>query len=271
MRIDPRLCVGCANCVAVCPMGAIVIDPATGRASVAHDECVECFACYRGMSTERLNPVLVRGLRRLLEAFRLRFDPEPDVCPTSAIVPEELEWPRTVRRAFSDVQAPHDLTGIHGRGTEEVKTNDVTGRVGPGEAGFVVELGRPAIGARFREIEKVTRRLARAGVTFEADNPVTGLMADRTEGTLIPEVLGEKVMSAIVEFKVDLAQVPRVLATLDEVAAEIDTVMAIGVSARCDADGRSEVERVLADAGHSFVRAKTNVGLGHLESSPGRS
>ncbi|MFQ5690357.1 MAG: 4Fe-4S dicluster domain-containing protein [Gemmatimonadota bacterium] len=265
MRIDPRLCVGCGNCVAVCPMGAIRIDPATRRAAIDPDECVECFACYRGMSTERLNPVLVRGLRRALAALRLRFDPEPDVCPTSAIVPEKLTWPRTVRRAFSDVQVPHEETGVQGRGTEEVKTNDVTGRIVEGEAGFVVELGRPAMGVRFRDIERVARHLAAAGVRFEPRNPVTGLMSDASTGAIDPALRNEKVMSAIIEFKVDLARVPEVIGALEEVAGRIDTTMAVGASARCDAEGRNALEEVLAAAGYPPGRAKTNLGLGRLE------
>jgi hypothetical protein len=38
--------------------------------------------------------------RKLLQLFRLRFDPEPDVCPTAAFVPEEPVWPWVVRRVF---------------------------------------------------------------------------------------------------------------------------------------------------------------------------
>src|SRR5439155_4212696 len=102
MQIDPQKCVACGNCIPICPMGAISIDPAINRAGVNSDECVECYTCFRGMSMEQLNPTLVRGVRTLLKLFRLRFDPEPDVCPTSAIIPDELAWPRVVRRAFSD-------------------------------------------------------------------------------------------------------------------------------------------------------------------------
>jgi hypothetical protein len=47
-----------------------------------------------------------------------------------------------------------------GRGTAEVKTNDVTGRVKEGEAGFVIEFGRPSVGARFRDIQEMTKALA---------------------------------------------------------------------------------------------------------------
>ena len=153
---------------------------------------MECFTCYRGMSKEHLNPSLVRAVRKAAKFFRFRFDPEPDICPTDAIVPEELSWPRVVRRAFSDPQVPHESTGIHGRGTAEVKTNDVTGRVKEGEAGFVIEFGRPGVGARFRDIERVTKALAELGVEFESNNPVTSLMTDSARGLLRHEILQRK-------------------------------------------------------------------------------
>jgi len=246
-------------------MGAIYIDPRRRRAMVDEDECVECYACYRGMSMERLNPTLIRFVRRTLGLFRFRFDPEPDVCPTSAIIPQELEWPRSIRRVFSDVLMTHEGTGILGRGTEEVKTNDVTGRLGPGFAGFVVELGRPSVGARFHDIQRVSQALATIGVIFEEKNPITGLMTDLSRGSLDPELLGEKVMSAIIEFRTPLDQTEAVLATLHGVAEEIDTVMAVGVAARCDDHGKTELERILPELGYPIVRAKTNLGLGRPE------
>jgi ferredoxin len=268
MKIDPKRCVECANCVAVCPMGAISIDPSARRAVVDEDECVECFACYRGMSMERLNPTLIRLVRRTLGIFRFRFDPEPDVCPTSAIVPQELEWPRIVRRVFSDVLMTHEGTGILGRGTEEVKTNDVTGRLGPGFAGFVVELGRPSVGARFHDIQTVSVALAELGVVFEEKNPITGLMTDTVSGFVNPEVLNEKVMSAIIEFRVPMPRTGLVLDVLKEVAERIDTVMAVGVASRCDDRGENELEGILPDHGYSVLRAKTNLGLGRVEAAP---
>ena len=267
MWIDPKLCVGCANCVAVCPMEAISVDHRTRRAQVDLDECVECHACYRGMSRERLNPTVVRLVRRAAELFRLRFDPEPDVCPTSAITPQELTWPRTVRRAFSDVLVTHESTGILGRGTEEVKTNDVTGRLGPGRAGFVVELGRPSVGARFHDIQRVAMALASAGAVFESNNPLTGLMTEPTRGTMNPEILGEKVLSAILEFQTELGEVEKLLQLLARVAEEIDTVMAVGVASRCDEEGRNPLEAILPRAGIPILRAKTNLGLGRRSRS----
>ncbi len=262
MRIDPRKCVACGNCVSICPVGAIYIDPAIGRARVNEDECVECYACYRGMSKEHLFPPMVRAIRRIAKALRFRFDPEPDICPTDALAPQELTWPRVVRRAFSDPRVPHESTGIHGRGTAEVKTNDVTNRVKPGEAGFVVEFGRPGVGARFRDIQRATAALARLGVEFEPNNPVTSLMTDVARGEIRKDVLDEKVLSAIVELKVSLDRVPAVLKRVREVAREVDTVVSVGVSTRCDPDGSEPLRAILEREGLPVYRGKTNLGLG---------
>lgn len=248
-------------------MGAISIDPVKNRASINADECVECYACFRGMSMEKLNPTMVRGIRGVLKLFRLRFDPEPDVCPTSAIVPDELSWPRVVRRAFSDPLVTHESTGVHGRGTEEVKTNDVTNRVGAGEVGYVVEFGRPTIGVRFRDIEKMTTALAEIGIEFESKNPVTHMMTDRKSGKLRDDILNEKILSAIVEFKTQIENVPAVLRKVDEVSKTLDTVVAVGVATRCDDRGESALDEVLADEGIQFARGKTNLGLGRADLS----
>jgi hypothetical protein len=243
-------------------MGAIYIDPIKNRATVNQDECVECYTCLRGMSTEHLNPGLVRTIRKIGKWFRWRFDPEPDVCPTSAITEQELTWPRIVRRAFSDPIVPHESTGVHGRGTEEVKTNDVTNRVGPHDAGFTVEFGRPTIGVRFWQIQEMTRSLARMGIEFEQRNPVTSLMTDTATGEIRPDILNEKILSAIVEFKTALANVPAVLQKIKEVANTLDTVVAVGVAARCDKEGENRLEELLIQEGFAFNRGKTNLGLG---------
>lgn len=262
MWIDPERCVGCANCVAVCPMGAIVVDAQSHRASVIADECVECYTCYRGMSREHLPPAVVRAIRGVARLLRFRFDPEPDVCPTGALTARELTWPRSVRRAFSDPLVPHESTGVAGRGTEEVKTNDVTGRVKAGEAGFTVEFGRPGIGVRFRDIDRVTRALGAAGVAFEAMNPVTSLMTDAKTGTIREDILDEKVLSAIVEVKTELDRVPGVLRTIRSMSDQVSTVVSVGVSARCDARGDTDLDALLHAEGFQFWRGKTNLGLG---------
>lgn len=265
MQIDVKKCVTCGNCISVCPMGAIYIDPKINRATINYDECVECGACFRGMSQEQLNPTFVRTVRGLAKLFRFRFEPEPDVCPTAAFVMEDLTWPRVVRRAFSDPLVEHKSTGIHGRGTEEVKTNDVTNRVGIGEVGYVIEFGRPGVGVRFHHIETMTMALAELGITFEPKNPVTHLMTDKTKGKLKEDILKEKILSAIVELKTGIDLVPQVLDTVMRVSKEIDTVIAVGVSTRCDENGQEKLlAPLLEERGYTFHRAKTNMGLGRI-------
>jgi ferredoxin len=265
MKINPKKCVACGNCTYVCPMGAIYIDPDLKRATIIRDECVECYACYNGLSTERLNPVFVRTVRKLFQMARLRFDPEPDICPTSAFEPEDLQWPRVVRRAFSDPRATHESTGVQGRGTEEVKTNDVTQRVQRGEVGFTVEFGRPGVGVWFRDIQKMTMALAKANVPFEKKNPMTLLMSDVATGVLKPDILNEKVLSAIVEIKVPVDRTEEIIRLVHEVEKDIDSVVALGVGTRCAENGEeSIVAPILQRMGYRIERAKTNTGLGRI-------
>lgn len=265
MKINPDKCVACGNCVYVCPMGAIYVDPILKRATIDSNECVECYACFNGLSTEHLNPTFVRSIRRLFQMARLRFDPEPDVCPTAAFEPDELAWPRVVRRAFSDPRATHESTGVQGRGTEEVKTNDVTNRVKRGEVGFTIEFGRPGVGVWFRDIQIMTQALAAAKVPFEKKNPLTLLMSDVATGTLSQDVLDEKVLSAIVEIKVTVDRVEEIVRLVHEVEKQIDTVVALGVSTRCDQNGEENVVApILERLGYKLERAKTNTGLGRL-------
>jgi ferredoxin len=265
VKINSDKCVACGNCTYVCPMGAIYIDPDIHRATVNRDECVECYACFNGLSQEHLNPVLVRFVRKMLQLVRVRFDPEPDVCPTAAFEPEELAWPRVVRRAFSDPRVPHESTGIEGRGTEEVKTNDVSGRVNVGEVGFTIEFGRPGVGVWMREIQRVCWRLAEAGVAFEKRNPITSLMTDTTKGTLREDILDEKVLSAIVEIKVLVERTEEIIRLVWDVEKELDTVVALGVGTRCDETGEDNViAPILERLGYKLERAKTNTGLGRI-------
>ena len=263
MRINPDKCVACGNCTYVCPMEAIYIDPVIKRATIKRDECVECYACYNGLSQEHLNPVMVRRVRKIFAMMRVRFDPEPDVCPTAAFEPDELTWPRVVRRAFSDPRVPHESTGVEGRGTEEVKTNDVSGRVKVGEVGFTIEFGRPGVGARFYEIQEMCWALAKAGVAFEKKNPITSLMTDVPSGTLRADILNEKVMSAIVEIKVTVDRTEEIVRLVWDVEKKLKTVIALGVGTRCDEKGEDTVVApILERLGYKLERAKTNIGLG---------
>ena len=264
MIINQTKCVACGNCVAICPMGAIYVDQSKNRALINDDACVECGTCYRGMSTENLNPVMVRTVRNAARFFRFRFEPEPDVCPTGAIEMNELQMPRLIRQIFSDPVVEHTSTGIKGRGTEEVKTNDVSLRVNRGEVGYTIEFGRPGVGVRFSDIQEMTRTLAAAGVTFEKNNPITHLMIDTQKGDLRTDILQEKILSAIVEIKTTIDMLERVLDIVEEVNERIDTVIAVGISTRCE-DGEDHILGPLLDRlGYYYARAKTNMGLGRI-------
>ena len=131
MHIDSDKCTGCEQCIPYCPVGAITLVEEVSE--IDFDECTECGNCLR-----------------LAE------------CPVDAIFQQELEWPRTVRSIFSDPLTIVEESGISGRGTEEMKTNEVTGRFKFGSVGVALEFGRPILGARFFDIEKVAQALSAA-------------------------------------------------------------------------------------------------------------
>jgi len=265
MIINHQKCIACGNCVAVCPMKAIYVDTKINRANIDDDACVECGTCFRGMSTENLNPQLARTIRKAAKALRFRMEPEPDVCPTSAIEMNELEMPRLIRQIFSDPVVEHKSTGIKGRGTEEVKTNDVRLRVDTDEVGYTIEFGRPGVGVRFSDIQEMTRELAQLGVIFEKNNPITHLLANEKKGDIRPDILNEKILSAIVEIKTDINMVEKILSTVKIVNLGIDTVTAVGISTRCNENGEDNiVGPLLGKLGYTNYRAKTNMGLGFI-------
>jgi hypothetical protein len=218
-------------------MGAIAfVRTATGRicANVDQVECVDCGVCFRAQ-----------------------------VCPKDALYELIPAWPRSVRGTFSNPLVEHKETRIPGRGTEEMKTNDVTGRFKRGEAGMAVEMGRPGIGARFHDIEKVAMALAAIGVTFEPKNPLTGLMSDPKTGKMKDEVMNEKVLSAIIEMTVPVQRVPEIIACVREVTKKINTVCSFDLTSRTEADGSIPAFQLAEAAGVKIsVNGKTNVGLG---------
>lgn len=263
VKINKDKCVGCANCIPVCSVGAIYVGD-DGLAEINRETCVECHNCHRSLSPEYLPAGLTRLIRKILKSVSLRFQPDPDICPTDAFVTEDLEWPRIVRRAFSDPMVTHESTGVHGRGTEEVKTNDVSGRIKHGEVGLVVEFGRPGIGTYFREVEEVTTALAKEKVTFEAGNPVTQLMTDITTGQIRKDLLDEKVLSCIVEVTVKLEDTAATLASLQQISKTVKTVISIGASTVCAEDGSDPLKDILLNEGFGIGWAKVNLGLGRV-------
>ncbi len=171
MKIDEK-CVGCRACVPYCPVGAIFLDG--GKAAIDQDECVECGVCRR-----------------------------VDVCPVKAIdMPKEsFEYPRAIRMQFSDPGVQHPNLKAWGRGTEEAKTNDVTGKFGRGEFGLLLEFGRPVTGTRISEIEKIAKLIRSMGIPILEDNPLYGLLTEDMSGSFKPEYVNEKILSGILEIR----------------------------------------------------------------------
>lgn len=234
MKIDRDRCVNCLECLDYCPMEAIIEDPENGEVYIDEDECVECGCCLK-----------VR------------------ICPTEAIWQPELDWRRKLRAEFSDASMAHPLTGIRGRGTDEMKTNDVTGRYPRGRVGMAVELGRPGIGTRFRDVEKVIQALVPFGVSLEQNNPTCAPIADTATGSLKQEVLNEKVLSAIVEFSTTPDKVSALLNALEKISREIDTVFSMNLCSLLEEDGTCPAKNIAEKAGYEIrPNSKNNLGLG---------
>ena len=81
--------------------------------------------------------------------------------------------------------------------------------------------------------------------------------------------MNEKVLSAIIEIKVPVARTEEVIRLVREVEQRLDTVVALGVATRCDADGEDRaVAPILERLGYKLERAKTNTGLGRITNQP---
>lgn len=239
MIIDKNICVGCGRCHPFCPAGAIYFEDM--KSIVDQDVCYECGNCLRVA-----------------------------VCPVDAIAesPHVYEYPRALRKYFSDPNATHAVTGIQGRGTEESKTNDVTMRCGPGEVGIGIEVGRPTLGMGLRDIQKISRALARNGITeIEKNNPIHSMIQNPATGDLKPELLNERVLSAIIEITVKRDRLATVLRTLKEVAGQLESVITLDVFTLLE-PGLTiprEVQDIIKSEGFSWrPNAKINMGLGRV-------
>ena len=231
MKIDREKCIGCELCLPWCPGSAIRMDGK--KAEIIWDECTECGVCKR-----------------------------VNICPKDAIYQQPLEWPRSVRAVYSDPLNVHKETGLAGRGTEEIKTNDVTGRFKRGELGIAIEIGRPNIGARLRDLQRYSRALAQNGIAFEPANPLTKLI-DPVTGDLPAEIVDEKVISAIIEFAIPEEKLDDILAIIDGVTKEVGTVISLDIASRVNEDGTWPSVKHMERLGrYHRPNAKINVGLG---------
>lgn len=233
MEIKADLCIGCGQCVIICPVQVIkLID---NIAVIDMNLCVECSICKRNAD-----------------------------CPVNAIRSRRLKWPRVIRSPFSDVISTHKLTGIPGRGTEEMKTNDVTNHFGVDEIGFSIEIGRPGVGTHLGNIELFTTKLTSIGVNFERESPVSALLIDDS-GHIKKDIKEERVLSAIIEFKVPINKATLVMQVIKQIEKNIDTVFTVGVISQVMKDGAIPILDLLTQQGFSVrPNAKVNIGLGKV-------
>jgi Pyruvate/2-oxoacid:ferredoxin oxidoreductase delta subunit len=149
MKVREDRCIGCKRCFPYCPLGRIQNlrrhEKIPGRVyiEIDQDKCTDCGMCFRAK-----------------------------ICPVNALYQPAEPWPREVRAILSNPLTEYKGSQVPGRGTEEMKTNDVSGRFRPGEVGVGIELGRPAVAAYFRDVEIVAMALSPLGYAFAEENPV---------------------------------------------------------------------------------------------------
>jgi ferredoxin len=242
MRVDKDKCIACKRCFPYCPMGRIQSfkrhDMIPGRMYIDIDQeaCTDCGMCLRA-----------------------------NVCPVKALYQPSEPWPREVRAILSNPFIEFAGSQVPGRGTEEMKTNDVKGTFLPGEVGVGIEMGRPGVGAYFRDVEKVAMAIAEAnlGYQFADENPVTHFMSDKAAGRLRDDVLNEKATSAIIEGKCKLERLPEILAVLRRVAGEVDTVFTVEVITKVPPEGEVPLKPILEREGYWYsLNSKNNLGIG---------
>ncbi|HMM22119.1 MAG TPA: 4Fe-4S binding protein [Selenomonadales bacterium] len=234
-QINQEKCVGCKICMTYCTVDAISYSDK--KCHIDQDECVECYICLR-----------------------------QKVCPKAAIEPSPLDtFYKEFKHLMSDPVENHPVTGVTGRGTEEVKTNDVSGRVRRGQVGICIDMGRPGMGVYLRDAEKVAMALCNAGVKLATadQSPLMGLMPDISTGKLNEDCLDTRMLSVIVEGHCREEQLKDVMAALQKVEKEIDTVFSLGLILRVDENGENATLRCLDELGIAQpYRGKVNVGLG---------
>jgi hypothetical protein len=221
--------------VPYCTVGAIAL--VGDKAVIDAERCTDCYVCLRNK-----------------------------VCPVEALISGPLEtFHDQFRHVLSDPTVTTAETSVPGRGTEESKTNDVTGRVRHGEVGFAIDMGRPGVGVRLSDVEKVAVACTKAGLVLESPNvsPLGKVLSDQKTGQMQPEARDHYLLSVIIEGKCPLSGLKNVLLALKQVEKEIDSVFSLGLIMRAEKDGTFPGLKVLDELGiPQPFRGKVNVGLG---------
>lgn len=228
--IDLSKCIGCGRCVPLCPMEAITLGDKTS--SIDPHECAECGTCYRSKK-----------------------------CPADAITPVKLEWPRVIRETFSNPLAVHETTLVTGRGTEGIKTNDSQNRYKRGNIGVFIEVGRPVLGGRFEDVEKIVMAFKEHGYDVIPENPIAAFIDDPKTGALKPEILDEKVISCVIEFILPDDAAAVMITMIAALSREVKSVFSLSVALRADRKGKSPFEKLFGTQIYRLPNAKSNIGV----------
>lgn len=236
MKIDLEKCIGCKACHPYCTVGAIRAREGEGKpkSEVDHAQCVECGACLRS-----------------------------EVCPRDALFMPDLAWPRIVRAQFGNPYFGHPQ-GTHGAPpAPDMKLNDIHGRIGRGSTDVTVEVGRPGLGTSFRDVQTICTALTGAGVAVDPGSPVSAVMEDVEAGRLKEDILGERALNVMIQFRVDNGGLEAALRVLERVSSEVDTVFSLSVVNRLEEDGTAPALSIAQAAGlRARPHTKTNLGLG---------
>jgi len=229
MKINTEKCVGCGRCTAYCPTKALKVE---NRKCICNaDLCTECENCIRSKA-----------------------------CLLGCLEPSELQWPREFRALMSNPK--RSFKGVQGRGTEEMKTNDVTDRYKEGYIGMALEFGRPSVGTHVRDIQYVARILAQHGVEFEKMNPINSII-DPATGDMPEDVLDEFIISGILEIIFPIEKTEEIVSLIIEASKHIDTVFSLDMVSRVSEDDTIPAVEILDRMGVFYRKnGKTNVGLG---------
>ncbi|MCF8069297.1 MAG: 4Fe-4S binding protein [Desulfobacterales bacterium] len=235
MIIDKNKCIACQVCQDYCPAEAIQYDSQTESMSVIQEKCFECGLCLN-----------------------------VDFCPSDAFIEpfDVREYPKVVSSLFSNPNTIHKCSKVPGRGTEESKTNDVRGRIKHGEVGILIEFGRPGAGCTFKDISQMTTQLKKMGAHFEKNNPLYALM-DCESGSFPKELLGQRILSTIIELKIQKDELENLIHTIKDVSNNIDTVFSLSIICRFESENSLPVLKELQRIGiQARPNAKINLGMG---------
>ena len=249
MKIHEEKCTGCGLCVPYCPVEAISMRE--NVAVIDHDECVDCGVCLRA-----------------------------EVGPPDCIIFEPASWPYSLRCLFTDLTRENKQFGILGHGVipyggkaETVCCNDVVGLFTRGRIGVGLTIGRPNVGTRLRDVEKLAQAMAKVGGKFEPQQPINMLMEDKSRGKLREDVLNEKVLWVELTCVFPIEKLKDALTALKEVSKDVDTVFGVSLITRIEPDDSFpvEMETALADLDMSYyIWSKNNVGLGRPHAKGGK-